>query len=119
MPSAETDDATPGGLVTEGRGNRGNAVDLRCPKSKGVDRRGVVLDAAVGAGDEDLLAGARRLGKPIGEDLQTPHRLGTGDGEGVVELDTGGGDDAAEGSDEQRPGRKDPGGVTSAPSSQG
>ena len=79
----------------------------------------MVLDAAVGAGDEDLLAGARRLGKPIGEDLQAAHRLSAGNGEGVVELDTGGGDDAAEGSDEQRPGREDPGGVTSAPSPQG
>ena len=109
----------PGGLVPEGWGDRGDAVDLRGPKGEGVDSRGVVLDAAVGAGDEDLLARAGRLGKPVGEDLQAPHRLGTGDGEGVVELDTGGGDDATEGSDEQRPGGEDPGGVTSAPSPQG
>ena len=91
----------------------------RIPNGYRLSYRGVVLDAAVGAGDEDLLAGARRLGQPVGEDFQAPHRLGAGDGEGVVELDAGGGDDTAEGSDEQRPGREDPGGVTSAPSPRG
>ena len=79
----------------------------------------MILDTAVGARDEDLLARARRLGKPIGEDLQTAHRLGAGDGEGVVELDAGGGDDATEGGYEQGPGSEDPGGVTGTPPAHG
>ena len=55
--------------VAEGWGDHGHSIDLRGLKGEGVDGLGVVLDAAVGGGDEDLLAAARRLGKPIGENV--------------------------------------------------